>query len=84
MPADKLQALQGADLKRELAEAQFITEQYLACLQGGEGGEQCARTVDPEYAGGGRPLQEGNRNSMLGIPLEAQAAAPARQPNRGG
>jgi hypothetical protein len=42
-------ALQGADLERELEEAQFITEQYLACVRGGESPAACAPQVDPEY-----------------------------------
>jgi ABC-type glycerol-3-phosphate transport system substrate-binding protein len=44
-------ALQGADLERELEEAQFITEQFMACRQGGERWRACALAVDPEYQG---------------------------------
>jgi multiple sugar transport system substrate-binding protein len=46
-------ALQGGDLERELADAQFLTEQYLNCAQGGEAHEACARAVDPTYVGWG-------------------------------
>jgi hypothetical protein len=44
-------ALQGGDLQQELADAQFLTEQHLACVQGGEAPGNCARQVDPEYQG---------------------------------
>ncbi|MCG8350137.1 MAG: extracellular solute-binding protein, partial [Chloroflexales bacterium] len=44
-------ALQGADLERELADAQFLTQQYVACYGSGEGWAACARQVDPNYAG---------------------------------
>jgi hypothetical protein len=44
-------ALQGADLERELADAQFLTEQHLACVRGGEQPGVCARQVDPKYQG---------------------------------
>jgi ABC-type glycerol-3-phosphate transport system substrate-binding protein len=43
-------ALQGKDLDRELADAQSLTEQYLACLDGGDP-PSCAEQVDPTYAG---------------------------------
>lgn len=46
-------ALQGGDLERELADAQFLTEQYLNCVQGGERYAACARTIDPTYVGWG-------------------------------
>jgi ABC-type glycerol-3-phosphate transport system substrate-binding protein len=46
-------ALQGADLERELADAQFLTQQYIACHSSGEGWAACARQVDPNYAGYG-------------------------------
>jgi multiple sugar transport system substrate-binding protein len=46
-------AMQGADLERELADAQLLTEQYLACVAGGEAPESCATAADPDYAGFG-------------------------------
>jgi ABC-type glycerol-3-phosphate transport system substrate-binding protein len=48
-------SLQGADLERELADAQILTEQYLACAQGGETPGRCARQVDPQYQGFSAP-----------------------------
>jgi hypothetical protein len=42
-------ALQGKDLERELAVAQALTEQYLACVRGGVKGSDCAKQVDPQY-----------------------------------
>jgi ABC-type glycerol-3-phosphate transport system substrate-binding protein len=42
-------ALQGKDLERELAEAQRMTEQYLACVRAGAPGSACATQVDPDY-----------------------------------
>jgi len=42
-------ALQGKDLERELADAQSITEQYIACVKGGEQTNTCASQVDPTY-----------------------------------
>ncbi|MCG8347405.1 MAG: extracellular solute-binding protein [Chloroflexales bacterium] len=44
-------ALQGGDLARELDDAQLLTEQYLACVQGGAAAGTCARQVDPTYQG---------------------------------
>jgi ABC-type glycerol-3-phosphate transport system substrate-binding protein len=44
-------ALQGGDLDNELTDAQFFTEQYLACVRGGEREGVCARQVDPSYDG---------------------------------
>lgn len=44
-------ALQGGDLEQELDDAQFFTEQYLACVRGGERAGVCARQVDPSYDG---------------------------------
>lgn len=44
-------AFQGGDLERELADAQFFTEQYLACALSGERPAVCARQVDPTYDG---------------------------------
>ncbi|MCU0492103.1 MAG: extracellular solute-binding protein, partial [Chloroflexaceae bacterium] len=44
-------ALQGGDLEQELADAQFLTEQYLACVRGGEEAATCATQVDPTYDG---------------------------------
>jgi hypothetical protein len=46
-------ALQGGEVAAELAEAQFHTEQWLACVRGGEARDSCARQVDPDYAGYG-------------------------------
>jgi ABC-type glycerol-3-phosphate transport system substrate-binding protein len=43
--------LQGADLERELDDAQRITEEYLACVQGGVAGGTCAKQVDASYQG---------------------------------
>jgi ABC-type glycerol-3-phosphate transport system substrate-binding protein len=39
----------NGSLAAELAEAQFVTEQYLACVQGGEAAVTCARQVDPTF-----------------------------------
>jgi multiple sugar transport system substrate-binding protein len=44
-------AMQGADLDKELADAQFLTTQFLACVRGGEKPATCARQVDPQYKG---------------------------------
>lgn len=44
-------ALQGADLERELEQAQATTEAYLACLSAGDAPRTCATSVDPGYAG---------------------------------
>jgi ABC-type glycerol-3-phosphate transport system substrate-binding protein len=44
-------ALQGADLERELEQAQQRSEQFMACVQGGGKRGECARAVDPEYGG---------------------------------
>jgi ABC-type glycerol-3-phosphate transport system substrate-binding protein len=41
-------ALQGADLERELARAQDLSEQHYACVQGGTDFAGCADLVDPE------------------------------------
>jgi ABC-type glycerol-3-phosphate transport system substrate-binding protein len=38
-------------LERELEAAQALTEQFMACVQGGETAAACARSVDPEYEG---------------------------------
>jgi ABC-type glycerol-3-phosphate transport system substrate-binding protein len=43
------QALQGDDLERALSDAQTLTERFLACVQGGVAGSQCALQVDPDY-----------------------------------
>jgi hypothetical protein len=43
--------LQGADLERELADAQSITEQYLTCVEGGAAGRDCAKQMDASYQG---------------------------------
>jgi multiple sugar transport system substrate-binding protein len=40
----------NGSLAAELTEAQFVTEQYLACVQGGEAAATCARQVDPTFA----------------------------------
>jgi len=44
-------ALQGKKLEQELAEAQALTEQYVACVRGGSQreAEACDRQVDPNY-----------------------------------
>ncbi|MEN9937596.1 MAG: hypothetical protein RLZZ387_4175 [Chloroflexota bacterium] len=44
-------ALQGADLERELAEAQRFAEENLACLRAGGSPPDCAIQTDPEYNG---------------------------------
>jgi len=44
-------AFQGEDLDRELAEAQSITEEFVACVQGGVKAATCAKQVDPQYQG---------------------------------
>lgn len=44
-------ALAGKNLQQELSDAQTITEAYLACVQGGTIGPDCATQVDPTYAG---------------------------------
>ena len=44
-------ALGGADLAKELADAQLTTDQFLACVRGGEAGSVCATQVDPDYYG---------------------------------
>ena len=44
-------ALQGKDLERELADAQRLTEQFLACADGGVKPSVCAPQVDPTYEG---------------------------------
>jgi multiple sugar transport system substrate-binding protein len=45
------QGLQGKDLERELADAQTVTEQYVACVQTGTAAHTCALQVDPSYQG---------------------------------
>lgn len=50
-------ASRGANLEQELAKAQDVTERFKVCMdQGGKHG-QCARQVDPDYAGWW-PLEE--------------------------
>jgi ABC-type glycerol-3-phosphate transport system substrate-binding protein len=44
-------ALAGEDLDRELAEAQSLTERYLACVRTGTTPPECATQVDPTYDG---------------------------------
>ncbi len=44
-------ALQGKNLEQELAAAQAITEQYLACLRSGGQYQACTQQVDPGYQG---------------------------------
>jgi multiple sugar transport system substrate-binding protein len=44
-------AFQGGDLTQELTEAQFLTEQFLACVRSGETPGACAKQVDPTYDG---------------------------------
>lgn len=41
-------ALQGADLERELAQAQDLSEQHYACVVGGEDTAACAQLIDPQ------------------------------------
>jgi len=43
--------LTGEDLERELADAQVLTEQYLACVRAGIKAGTCAKQVDPKYEG---------------------------------
>ena len=43
------QALQGKDLERELAEAQALTEQYVACVRSGSQRQACVQQADPNY-----------------------------------
>jgi ABC-type glycerol-3-phosphate transport system substrate-binding protein len=45
-------ALQGKDLERELAEAQALTEQYIACVRSGDERQDCEQQVDPSYGQG--------------------------------
>jgi hypothetical protein len=47
------QALQGENLDHAMAEAQTLTEQYLACVRGGSTPAECAKQVDPTYNGVG-------------------------------
>jgi ABC-type glycerol-3-phosphate transport system substrate-binding protein len=44
-------ALQGKNLEQELADAQKLTEQYLACVRNGTAQATCETQVDPEYQG---------------------------------
>lgn len=44
-------ALQGNDLERELADAQFKAEQFIACTGGGESAADCAKRVAPNDPG---------------------------------
>lgn len=44
-------ALQGGDLEQELARAETLTEQYLACAADAQDPPSCAAKVDPEYEG---------------------------------
>lgn len=48
-------AIQGKSLESELADAQLLTEQYQACIQGGEQPGTCATQVDPDYQGWNQP-----------------------------
>jgi len=48
-------ALQGEDLEQELAAAQALTEEFLACVRDGAEAEVCAPQVDPDYAGSNQP-----------------------------
>jgi hypothetical protein len=41
--------LQGKNLDQELAAAQALTQQYVACVQSGEQHQACAQQVDPQY-----------------------------------
>lgn len=52
------QALQGeADLEQALAEAQTITEDYLACVRNETEAYVCATQLDPDYKGFNQPLE---------------------------
>lgn len=51
-------AMQGENLEQELANAQELTGQFLACLQTGEEKSTCATTVDPSYEGYNLPDEE--------------------------
>jgi ABC-type glycerol-3-phosphate transport system substrate-binding protein len=42
-------ALQGQNLEQELAGAQALTEQYLACVRSGGDERTCGQQVDPNY-----------------------------------
>jgi hypothetical protein len=42
-------ALQGKNLDQELAQAQALTEQYVACVRAGGQRETCDQQVDPNY-----------------------------------
>ncbi|MEO7913029.1 MAG: hypothetical protein ABIV47_25555 [Roseiflexaceae bacterium] len=42
-------ALQGKNLEQELAEAQALTELYVACVRGGSDRQSCGQQVDPNY-----------------------------------
>jgi ABC-type glycerol-3-phosphate transport system substrate-binding protein len=44
-------ALQGKHLEQELAAAQALTEQYMACVRAGGQQRACAQQVDPDYQG---------------------------------
>jgi hypothetical protein len=48
-------ALRGADLERELADAELLTQQHLACYRATDRGpgdwRACATTIDPAYEG---------------------------------
>lgn len=43
--------LGGADLSKELDQAQYLTGQYLACVRSGESPAGCPSQVDPTYNG---------------------------------
>jgi ABC-type glycerol-3-phosphate transport system substrate-binding protein len=51
-------ALQGGNLEQELADAQQLTEQFLACVQAGEEASACAPQVDPNYQGYNTPEED--------------------------
>jgi hypothetical protein len=42
-------ALQGKNLEQELAQAQALTEQYVACVRSGGERQPCDQQVDPNY-----------------------------------
>lgn len=48
------QALQGEDLAKALAQAEETSRAYLDCVRAGEEAENCARSVDSNYAGNTR------------------------------
>jgi hypothetical protein len=60
--------LQGGDLERELDDAQFITDQFLACRKSGEDWRGCARQVDSTYTG--QAVERGGGSSNCAVKPE--------------